>query len=707
MSRHGAVPSAALLILSLAIPLVAQSHGPVYSEGAEKQFSRGLAGYQREEYQEAREHFQKLLEFPLNQRTSAAQLMFSKSLFHLGQYGSALQAARSLQRRFPASRYLPDARLVAGDCYFTLRRYYEAATQYGRILATPASLALQASASERLAGIVKNRLISAKALESIRLSMGASRLREALIFGEARWYSRLGWEEQSRAAIQTYVDSVPKGIFAPLVERGALGARPPQPVPAPAASEWPPPATEEPAARPDRDERPGLGLLLPLSGPYRSYGRDLLDGARLANLELGEPFALLAEDTGFDYGDLLPIAESPGNELLRTVQAARRLIEEAEVTALIGPVFSSATVVAAVAAEAAGVPMIAPLAQLSGLDSLGENIFQMNVIAEIQGRALAEHATLVLGLHNLVVLAPLTDYGWRFQREFTGVAHANGGDVVHVDWYVPGETKDFKRIFEEVRKVGFGLMPPPPADTLAAVDSLAWLGEDLGWQTDLSEPGRAPPPELVAKEEAPPDSSEIFIDAIHGIAVVVESFDDAQTIAPQLRFHRLDAQILGNDLWYEPAAIRQMLSGERSHVQGAVFVARQHENAPLARRFTDAFRREFGRDPGYAAHGYDAARMVLEAWRQGSRSRTAVREWLAALQGFDGASGGISFAEGGRTNGQVMLLKIAARGRVRPLSAADLPDLGPRGGPGGEDDLPAAELPIEVDSETGPLPTAE
>jgi ABC-type branched-subunit amino acid transport system substrate-binding protein len=652
----------------------------VFSAEAEKLFAKGLDAYKKEEYQKAQDRFQKLLEFPLNQRSSVAQLMMSKTSFRLEDFGLALSGAKQLQRRYADSRYVPDSYLIAGDCYFLLRRYYEAATQYSRILATPASLPLQASAAERLAGVVKNGYISARALESIGLSLGETRLQDALLYGEARWYQRLGWEEQSRLAMQNYDQNIPDGIFLPLAglhaESGIILPPVEETLPA-----------EEVVGPDEGKQRPRLGLLLPLSGPYRQYGADLLDGVRLANRELDEPFELVAADTGFEYGEL-PIVEGKGNELLRTVEATKSLIEEEKVVALIGPVFSGASIAAGVVADAAGVPLIAPLAQQSGLDELGDYVFQLNVIPEVQGRALGEYATLVLGLKNLAVLAPLSGYGWTFERAFADSAHANGGDIVYTGWYVPGETKDFKHIFEEMREIGFSLIPPPPPeDSLAVADSLVWMTDD-GIVLETSEIEEE-------EEEAPPDSSEIFIDTIDGVVIVVESFEDANTIAPQLRFHRLDTQILGNDIWYEPEAIRQMLRGDREYIKGAIFISRYRDSAPLARKFIDAFRREFKRDPGYAAYGYDAALMLMEGWARGRHSPSALRDWLAEIRGFEGATGKISFLDGRRTNSEIELLKIAAGGRVRPLKLEDLPDLSIREERLPDLDLPEAEVELE------------
>ena len=646
----------------------------VFSAAAEKLFAKGLSAYKKEQYKKAQDRFHKLLDIPLNQRSSAAQLMLGKTSFHLQEFGLALSEARRLQRRYAGSRYIPDSHLLEGDCYFALRRYFEAALQYSRILTTAASLPLQARAAERLAAIVKNGYINPRGLAGIRSSLGETRLKEVLLYGEARWYERLGWKEQSREAMQIYKQNVYDGMFLPLVRHHAEVN-----IILPLVEEDL--SEEEEVEFQVEEVKPRLGLLLPLSGPYRQYGTDLLDGVRLANREFNEPFELLSRDTGFEYGEL-PIVEGDSNELLRTVRATRQLIEEEKVVALIGPVFSSASIAAGLVADAAGIPLIAPLAQQSGLDELGDFVFQLSVIPEVQGRTLGEFATLVLGLQNLAILTPLSDYGWAFEREFADTAYVNGGNIVYSGWYVPGETKDFKHIFEEMREVGFSLMPPPE-DSLALVDTLVWMSND-GIVLETSE-----------IEEEEPDSTEIFIDTIDGIVIVVESFEDANTIAPQLRFHRLETQILGNDIWYEPEAIRQMPRGDREYFKSAIFVSRYRDSTPLGRKFIDDFRREFRRDPGYAAHGYDAALMLLEGWNMGQRSPKALRDWLAEIKGLEGAAGKISFFDGRRTNSEIELLKISERGWVRPLSAADLPDLSIQEEESYDLDLPLEEVDLD------------
>lgn len=633
--RTAALCTALCCVVIVLAPVRAQSAPAPYSAAADKLFNKGLRFYTKGQYPKARDAFVDLVKQPLNQRSSPGQFMLGRTLFHLGEYERALQVAQRLESKFPDSPLVPDACLLAGDCCYALQRFAEGALLYGRVLANDkVALDLRGQAAERLAGMVGNGLVAGPAMDRLRSQVGEGLLRDALDFGAVRWYQRLGWEAQGRAAQKVYRRQHIGGLFMPLLAEGKA---------APTKQEL---AAVVPMVVPvqvTQGQAPRLGLLLPLSGPNTQLGRELLEGAQLANSEQGNRFELVPMDTGFDYGNL-PIAEGQDSELVRTARAIRSLIADERVLAVVGPVFSAPAAVAAVSAEAAGLPLVVPLAQQSGLDSLGHYTFQLRSTPEAQGRALGEYATLGLGLRTLVVLAPLTDYGWNFEREFTRVAQANGARVVYRDWYLPDQQKNFKRAFAEIRRVGLALK-------LAAVDSAA--------------------ADSLATLETP---QEPVVDSIDGMAVVVESFEDAKTIAPQLHFYQVRSQILGNDIWYDPEALRQLSTGERQDFLGCMFVTGRDEGTPAARQFVEQFRRQYGQQPAYAVYGYDAARLVIEGWEKGKRERGALRDWLAGLQDFAGAAGRISFAPGQRTNTELEMMKINRRGQIVPASQPEEPD---------------------------------
>ena len=625
MARYACLALAVVLAPTLA---EGQAYTWTYSGDAEKVFGNGLAAYKQGRFDEALNHLRQLAEFPLNQRSSAGQFLVGKALYRLGHFAEAIDAALALQRRFPRSRYLPDTRLLIGDSFFKIKHHSEAASQYGRLLATQAPLSIQAQAAERLAAMAWNGQIKEQELMRLRQAVGAGRLREALFFGRARWYQRLGWEEEAVQAIQTYRDSVANGIFAPIAAVWGSG-----------------PLTLGPRVG---SESPRLGLLLPLTGPDQQYGEELRQGVLLANREAGSPFELVEADTGIDYGNL-PIAterggdvsESPASGLLRVAYGAQRLLDQG-VVAIVGPLRSRSSVVAATVAARAGVPLLVPLAQQSGLDSLGHSVFQLSTVSKTEARLLGEYATLVLGLEHLAIISPLSDYGWDFAREFTRIVERNGGQIAHSDWYVPKKTTDFRYVFEEIRAAGFALRPPPP-DTLEVVE------EEL--------------------------EADMFIDTIDGVVVVVESFADAKAIAPQVHFHRLQTQVLGNDAWWDPEAIRQMRPGERKNFDGVIFVSSRQTESAAEQSFVSTFRKQFRRDPYYAAAGYDATHLLIDGWKQGHRDPAALVEWLATVRFYEGASGAISLSPDVRSNSALTLLKIEGD-KVRSLGTGDLPQMG-------------------------------
>ena len=625
IARCVCVVFAAVLVPNLA---EGQARTWTYSADAEKIFGNGLVAYKQGRFDETLNHLQQLAEFPLNQRSSAGQFLLGKALYRLGRFAEAIDAALVLQRRFPISRYLPNARLLIGDSFFNSKHYSEAASQYGRLLATQAPLGIQAQAAERLAAMYWNGQLKEQERTRLRRAVGAGRLREALFFGRARWYQRLGWQEEAAQAMQTYRDSVVSGIFAPI------------------AAVW---GSDLTAYSPRIGESsPRLGLLLPLTGPDQRYGEELRQGVLLANREAGSPFELVIYDTGVDYGNLPigkdrggDISESLASGLLRVAYGAQRLLDQG-VVAIVGPLWSRESVVAATVAGRTGVPLLVPLARQSGLDSLGHSVFQLSTVSKTEARLLGEYATLVLGLEHLAIISPLSDYGWDFAREFTRIAERNGGQIEHSDWYVPEKTTDFRYVFEEIRAAGLALIPPP-ADTLEVI------------------------------EEEPMEDK--FIDTIDGVVVVVESFADAKAIAPQVHFHRLQTQVLGNNAWWDPEAIRQMRPGERKNFDGVIFVSSRQAESAAEQSFVSNFRKQFRRDPYYAAAGYDATCLLIDGWEQGHRDPAALIEWLAAVRFYQGASGTISLSSAMRSNSALTLLKIE-RDKVRSLDTSDLPKMG-------------------------------
>src|SRR5262245_46657878 len=119
---------------------------------------------------------------------------------------------------------------------------------------------------------------------------------------------------------------------------------------APPEDSSPPPPPEDSSPPPPVPAR--LGVLVPLSGRYASYGRAYLDGAQHAADEWNA--------RGTRHVDV--VAADAKTEPLAALAATRRLVDDEHVDAILGSVLTLPTVVAAMEANCHGVPLVSNVA---------------------------------------------------------------------------------------------------------------------------------------------------------------------------------------------------------------------------------------------------------------------------------------------------------------------------------------------------------
>lgn len=83
-------------------------------DDAERLFNQGIEAFQQGNYEQAQRRFQRVTEYPFNQKTTAALLMAGRALYELGAYDEARTTLRTLIQRYPESRYQSAARETIG-----------------------------------------------------------------------------------------------------------------------------------------------------------------------------------------------------------------------------------------------------------------------------------------------------------------------------------------------------------------------------------------------------------------------------------------------------------------------------------------------------------------------------------------------------------------------------------------------------------------
>ncbi|MBE82023.1 MAG: hypothetical protein CME21_05605 [Gemmatimonadetes bacterium] len=608
-----------------------------FSQPAESLFQRSLARYIQANFIAARAGFTELVEeLPPNQRTSAARLMLGKSYYKLREYNLALAAAIELYETFPYSRYLPEADLLIGDCYFHQGQVYSAATQYARVLTAKASIRLKARAADRLGQMSGAGRLTDRDIDRLRGDFGRQIIDEALTFGKARWPEKLGRPADSEKPLARFLERFPNGYLEPLVRRQLLSR-----------TKVPEPTLVDKIAEPEEvEEDPSkatyrIGIVAPLETPA---GRSLRDGILLARerftLPKGETIGLIFQD-------------SEGSPI-RAVKAAERIIENYDVLAIIGALRSEETLPLAAHLSPQKIPLIAPTASEDEIASL-PYVFQMNATPGAQGRRIADYAVRELGLRTLASVSSRDKYGDRLAKEFTARAEELGGEVVVQEWYEPGAT-DYRGQFNRIRDAGLALHMPNILET--EVDSLIRNGIHV-------EP---PPPVPVDPDTVQQEP----VETVDGLLVGASTYEDVLLITPQVASSQINAQLLGSDGWNYPEVVQD----GGSYVNNAIFVAKYNEMSDLesVQDFVNLYRGRFGRDQDTAsALGHDAMLAVLEAIAAGGTERPTLQEKLQTLTDIPGATGRITFRPGDRENAWMYLLSIR-RGRIQTLSFDEVPE---------------------------------
>ncbi|WP_349962977.1 ABC transporter substrate-binding protein [Rhizobium sp. ZPR3] len=194
-----------------------------------------------------------------------------------------------------------------------------------------------------------------------------------------------------------------------------------------------------------------LGIVAPMSGPNARYGAFSMQGAQLAVDEINK--------AGGVDGHKIEIfsADSQGTPV-EGVSATRRLIDEDEVSFIIGDVSSSVTLAMQPVVEDAGVLLLNAASsnpKITYQAGVGGYKWTFRNYPTDENRALivAKYAAEQRGFTKFAVLSVDTDYG-RSAIEFTKKYLPEfKGEILSEDYYKEGEV-DFRSVLSKIRDNG-------------------------------------------------------------------------------------------------------------------------------------------------------------------------------------------------------------------------------------------------------------
>lgn len=595
----------------------------LYAQGENETdlFNQGIKAYQQERYQTAQGIFLNLWQqYPRGKYVTAARLMLAKTYYKLHEYSKVEQLCLSFYSRFPKSNYLDDMHHLLGNTMFKMRNYKRAVEEWLWVIENSKDPRLKRIDGEYILHTMEHFLTpgQVKSLQSNHPNAEFNGLATIVL---AKKLLRKGEKAPARALLSKFLQEQPNHFYADEARR-LLG--------------------KQTAAVAHN----GFLFLKASQGERKNIADAIELGMRYALFEHRQrnPF----EKIGFRA---VEITSSVLNVLRTTLEE----IDLNDPLCIMGPIDSDQSAALAMLSRYEKRPYIIPLSSQAGLTGLSPYAFQINPDVYTKGRFLGEYASRKKQIKRIAVLAPANEYGHDFVESFTEAAQSNGSEVVSVQWYYE-DAQDFTPQFRAIWREGvyYAFL-----DSITAVDSTL-SGEDLknAYQEYLDMKFKTDRPGIRI------DSTDLPATGIDAIMMVIQSSELIPYVAPQPAFNNIQAQLLGNEGWNDPAQLRKY----RDELNGLIYITAGYfdRNSNSYHLFMNRFRSEMKTTPEtFHLLGYDIMKWLLSRYEPGI-SRDEFRQRLEQTNDFNGIMEDIRFSTTPRVNNNLTVIQLNL-GQLIPL----------------------------------------
>ncbi len=369
-----------------------------------------------------------------------------------------------------------------------------------------------------------------------------------------------------------------------------------------------------------------IGCLLPLSGPFAIYGREVLNG-----IETG-----LGIFDRQSSGIEVVIKDTTGNPD-NAAEGVEELVREEHVIAVMGPLLSRCAEKAAERAEALGVPLIT-ICRKEDIVDKGAMIFRNFLVPKKEIERLVHVAMDRLDITKFAIMYPDNVYGAYYMQQFWDMVEDRGGEIRAAEAYDPSLT-DF------------------------AAQIKRMVGRDLPRPETFLERLRAHRLPEEEESELDPGNEEPIVD--FNAVFIPDSAERVAMIAPQLVYHDVgDVWLLGTSLWTSTRIIS--LAGD--YLQGAIYTSGffAASGTEEVETFLERYRANYGEEPGLlAATGYDTIgflKQVVEGMAPVTRRQ--MQEAMVRSAPYDGVTGQISFDSSGEVKKEPFLVTVLGQKEI-------------------------------------------
>ena len=276
---------------------------------------------------------------------------------------------------------------------------------------------------------------------------------------------------------------------------------------------------------------------------------------------------------------------------------AQKLAADGSLLAIVGHWNSACTLAARNVYNGAGIPVITDSVNKAITDGTTPYLFRISLTDTSQAMQLARYAYDKLKYRKAAVIYTNNDFGKGLREDFREAFQAMGGEVVAMETFFEGQTRDFTAELLKIKNAG---------------------------------------------------ADFVFIAGY---------YVETALIARQNRELGITLPLLGTEGTSSPELVG--LGGR--DVEGIRFVGFFHPDLPQNNglAFVAAFRAKYGKDPDtYAAMAYDSVLLLVEAMRKAAPERSAVYRYLGEVKNYPGVTGNIGFNAKHDAQSRIIILTV-------------------------------------------------
>ena len=226
----------------------------------------------------------------------------------------------------------------------------------------------------------------------------------------------------------------------------------------------------------------------PITGDDAIWGIQVFQGVEMAVEDLNAKGGLLGRKI-----ELVKFDDK--GESKEAASVAQRIVNEPDVVAVIGHVFSSCSLAAGPIYSRGKLPMVAVASTNPKVPASGSYVFRINLSDATAGAEMARYTIQKLNAKRIAVIMGQSDYCQGVFNAFEGKAKELGGTIVTQQKFVPGQDKDFNVILTSVKATNPDMILVDAYASDAAL--ITQQARGLGIKTPIQIPDGAADPDFI------------------------------------------------------------------------------------------------------------------------------------------------------------------------------------------------------------------